>query len=161
MYKLIISTFSMFLLNTLSLHANSKSYSFVGVDTTLSHYNDGFTPSLGIKYGKQVDMLRTTIGFTHAQKSGDTLQTFMLEVDKGLSNAFFQQAKLHPYVGFNYGFVRHDSSDKGYSYGLSGGITYILNHSMDLNLGLQMLKVSKVKDFNDLNNINLSLHYFY
>jgi len=161
MYKLIISTFSMFLLNTLSLHATSKSYSFVGIDSTISHYNSGIAPSLGIKYGKQANMWRTTVGFTHAQKKDNTLQTLMMEVDKGMSTAFFKKFKLHPYLGLNYGFVQHDNSDKGYGYGVSGGATYILNHSMDINIGIQILKVSKVKSFNNINNLNLSLHYFY
>jgi len=163
MYKIIISAFLMFFATTVYLQANTKSYSFVGVDTSLSLYDNIVAPSFGIKYGKQADMYRTTIQFTHAQNGQNKLETLIMEVDHGIKTSLFSSSEIQPYMGLNYGFLLHnnDKNDKGYLYGLTAGISYILNHSMDLNLATQLLKTSKMNDVNSLSNISLSLHYFY
>jgi hypothetical protein len=163
MYKFIISAFSMLFITTVFLEADNKSYSFVGVETSLSLYDDISAPSFGIKYGKQGDMLRTTIELSHAQNGQNKLETLMMEVDRGILTSLFQKSPIQPYVGVNYGFIQHNNNqkDRGYLYGLSLGVSYILSHSMDLNLASQLLKTSKMNDIKDLKNISLSLHYFY
>ena len=163
MYKIIISAFLMFFITTVLLEADNKSYSFVGVETSLSLYDDISAPSFGIKYGKQADMLRTSIQLTHAQNGQNKLETLMMEVDRGILTSLFKKSAIQPYFGLNYGLIQHnnDEKDKGFVYGLSLGVSYILNHSMDLNLASQLLKTSKMNDVKELNNISLSLHYFY
>ena len=161
MYKLIISTFLMFFFSTVWVQANNKSYSFAGIDTGISHYDGTSAPSFGIKYGKQAEMLRTTIEFSYAQMDSNKLQMLLMEVDRGILSSFFKDSKFKPYVGLNYGFMQHNSNDKGYAYGFTGGVTYILDHSIDINLATRILKTSKIKNIKDINTINLSLHYFY
>lgn len=161
MNKLIIPTFLMFIINTPFLSASDKSYSFVGVEMAHNNYANTSSPSLGIKYGRQSDMIRTSISLNHASNKGDNLETLIMQVDRGVLSSLFKNDAIQPYVGFSFGIAQHDGKDKGYLYGINGGVTYILNHSMDINLETRISTASKMNEVSNLNNITLSLHYFY
>jgi hypothetical protein len=161
MNKLIIPTFLMLLINPIFLSANDKSYSFVGVEIAHNSYAHTSSPSFGIKYGRQSDMIRTSINLTHASNSGDNLETLIVQVDRCVLSSLFTNDAIQPYVGFSFGIAQHDGKDKGSLLGLNGGISYILNHSMDINLETRISTASKMNEVSNLNNITLSLHYFY
>jgi opacity protein-like surface antigen len=46
-------------------------------------------------------------------------------------------------------------------YGLNGGFTYIVNNSIDLDLGYRYMKTAKMTNIDKVDDINLALHYFY
>ena len=158
MNKIIIST----LLLT-SLTFADKSYSFFGTQTSFLSYDSVSSPSLGLKYGIQKDMWRTSINLDYATTGRDKLSSLIIQVDKGILKNITQQSPLKPHVGFSFGVLQHQrsSSDKGYGYGLNTGVTYLLNDAIDLDLSYKYMYTTELNEFNSLNTFTLSLHYFY
>ena len=163
MYKIIISTFITLALSSALLKADNNIYSFVGTQTSLSTYNNITAPSLGLKFGKQLDTWRTAISLNYENSDGNALGTILLQADIGVLGHLFQQSKFQPYLGFTLGLIQHKEkqTDNGYGYGINGGITYILNHDFDLDLGYRAMTTSKIDNINNIGNLTLSLHYFY
>jgi len=158
MHKIILST----LLFT-SLSFAEKSYSFVGLQTSFLSYNSVFSPSLGLKYGIQRGMWRSSLNLDYASTGSNRLSSLILQVDKGILKNITQNSPLKPHAGFSLGLLQHSdsSTDKGYGLGLNTGVTYLLNDAIDLDLSYRYLSTTKMNNINSLNSLNLSLHYFY
>jgi len=158
MHKIILSTL---LLTSFSFA--EKSYSFFGGQTSFVNYDSVSSPSLGLKYGIQRGMWRSSINFDYATTSSDTLSSLILQVDKGILKNVTKDSPLKPHAGFSFGLLQHTNSftDKGYGFGLNTGVTYLLNDSIDLDLSYRYLSTSKMQNIGSINTLNLSLHYFY
>jgi len=158
MHKIILSTL---LLTSLSFA--DKSYSFFGAQTSFVNYNNIASPALGLKYGVQKNMWRTTVNLDYATTGSDTLSSLSLQVDKGVLRNVTQNSPLKPYVGASLGLLQYqgDKTDKGYGYGLNTGLTYLLNDAMDIDLDFKYIYATKMDAFNSINTLTLSLHYFY
>ena len=163
MYKIIIPSLLTLSLSSVLLQADNLTYSFVGAQTSVSSYNDITAQSFGIKFGKQVDTWRTSISIDYGKSDGNTLETFLIQADKGVLGDLFQKSLFQPYIGFTLGMIQHkeNKNDQGYGYGINGGVTYILNHDFDVDLGYRILTTTKIDNINNINNLTLSLHYFY
>ena len=59
------------------------------------------------------------------------------------------------------GFIVNYINDKGFVYGVNAGLSYIVNNNIDFDLGYKFLKTSKMKELDKINDLSLSLHYFY
>lgn len=158
MHKFILSTL---LLTSLSFA--QKSYSFFGAETSWLYYNSSTSPSIGLKYGIQRDMWRTSFTLDYASNSSDSLSSLLVQVDKGILKNITKESPFKPYVGFSFGLLQHhgSSTNSGYGYGVNTGVTYLLNDAVDLDLSYRYLSTSKINAFNSLNGLSLSLHYFY
>lgn len=158
MHKIILSTL---LLTSLSFA--EKSYSFFGVNTSYINYDNITSPSLGLKYGIQKGMWRSSLNFDYGSTGNNKLSSLMLQVDKGVLKNSTKNSPFKPHVGFSLGVLQHKNSvtDKGYGLGLNTGITYLLSDAIDLDLSYRFLSTSKMNDISSLNSLNLSLHYFY
>ncbi len=160
-YKLFLP---LFLLLT-PLLASDKSYSFIGIQTGASKIDKNYTPSIGLKYGIQKDNARTSLIYSYDKKSNKKLQMLLLQVDMGIFNNAFKNSYLKPYLGATFGVLEEKRAkltrDRGYVYGLNTGLAYILNGDFDIDLGYRYLKTSKLKNIDEINNLNLSMHYFY
>ena len=147
------------------LLAKEKSYSFIGVQTGMSKIDNKETPSLGLKYGIQQGNARTSIIYSYDKKGDDKFQMLLLQIDMGIFQNAFRDSSLKPYLGATFSILQAKSNqvaqDRGYAYGLNTGLTYILNDNFDLDLDYRYLKTSKLKNIDEINNLNLSMHYFY
>ena len=153
------------LLSLTPLIAKDKSYSFIGIETGISEINNNTTPSLGIKYGVQQGNARTSFTYSYNKNNNDKFQMLLLQIDMGIFNHAFRDSAIKPYLGTTFGLLQANSNglarDRGYVYGLNTGLTYILNNDFDLDVGYRYLKTSKLKNIDEINNLNLSMHYFY
>ena len=158
MNKIIIST----LLLT-SLIFAEKNYTFVGAETSLVNYNGVTSPSIGLKYGVQNAMWRSSLNLEYAKSGSDTLTSFIFEADRGIFTEQSKKSNYKPHVGFSVGSIQHRNSktERGFSYGVNTGVTYLLNKKMDVDLTYRLIKVNQIDAFSSLNSLNLSLHYFY
>ncbi len=146
--------------NQASAQDNEKVYSFLGLHTAYSKYADQSTQSNGIKYGKQSDEWRTGISYNYATDNKKTLQSLIMQMDSGIFSNLFQNIPLKPYAGFALGAMQYEN-DKGYLYGVDGGLTYFLNDEIDIDLGYRFMTTSKVLTVDSIKDLTLSLHYFY
>lgn len=158
MYKVFLIT-----LLTVSLSYANKSYSFLGGQTSFVNYEDVSGASLGLKYGVQRGMWRSSFNLDYSENDGNKLGSLILQVDKGVLKKYSKNSNFKPHVGFSLGVLQHDNktTDKGYGFGLNGGVTYILNDAIDLDLNYRYLNTTKMNQIGSLHHINLSLHYFY
>ena len=147
------------------LLATDKSYSFIGLQTGVSKFENKDTPSIGLKYGLQTGNARTSIIYSYDKKNDDKFQMLLLQIDMGIFKNSFRNSLLKPYLGATFGALEAKSNqserDRGYVYGINTGLAYILNDDFDLDLGYRYLKTSKLKNIDEINNLNLSMHYFY
>ena len=147
------------------LVAKDKSYSFIGLQTGVSKISKNETPSLGVKYGIQQGNSRTSFIYNYDKNGNDRFQMLLLQIDMGIFNNAFRDSALKPYLGATFGVLQANSNqvaqDRGYVYGLNTGLAYILNSDFDLDLGYRYLRTSKLKNIDEINNLNLSMHYFY
>jgi hypothetical protein len=51
--------------------------------------------------------------------------------------------------------------DRGYIYGVDTGLAYIFNDVLDFDLCYKYLKTSKINKIDSINDLTLSMHYFY
>jgi len=158
MHKIILSTL---LLTSLSFA--EKSYSFFGGQTSFVNYDSVSSPSLGLKYGIQRGMWRSSINLDYTLSGSNKLASLILQVDKGIFRNITKNSPLKPHAGFSLGLLQHSTkgTDRGYGVGLNTGVTYLLNESIDLDLSYRFLSTSKIDNVGSLNSLNLSLHYFY
>ena len=145
--------------------ATDTSYSFIGIQTGISKFENRDTPSFGVKYGVQQENSRSSIIYSYDKNGDDKFQMLLLQIDMGIFNNTFENSLLKPYLGTSFGVLQANSNhlarDRGYVYGLNTGLAYILNDDFDLDLGYRYLKTSKLKNIDNINNLNLSMHYFY
>jgi opacity protein-like surface antigen len=83
-----------------------------------------------------------------------------MQMDSGIFSNLFQNIPLKPYAGFALGAMQYEN-DKGYLYGVDGGLTYFLNDEIDIDLGYRFMTTSKVLTVDSIKDLTLSLHYFY
>jgi len=150
-----------------SLFANEQLYSFIGIQTSASKFDNSYTPTIAIKYGKQSKDIRTSIAYSYANKSSNTFQSLIMQVDSGILNQTFKDIAFKPYLGASFGVIQQKNkkllgyNDKGFVYGINTGFSYVINNDMDFDLGYRFLKTSKMKELEQINDLSLSLHYFY
>ena len=147
------------------LLAKEKSYEFIGVQTGMSKIDNKETPSLGVKYGVQQGNSRTSFVYNYDKSGDDKFQMLLLQVDMGIFKNIFIDSRVKPYLGASFGVLESSNNqlekDRGYVYGINTGLAYILNDDFDLDLGYRYLKTFKLKNIDEINNLNLSMHYFY
>lgn len=158
MHKLIIST-----LLLITFSSAETSYSFLGAQTSYVNYENVSAPSIGLKYGVQRGMWRSSFNLDYSEANNNQLNSLILQVDKGVLQQSSKNSLFKPHVGFSLGILQHDKSqtDKGYAYGVNTGVTYLLNNAIDLDLSYRYLTTEKMNSMNSLHSLNLSLHYFY
>lgn len=146
---------------------NGSTYSFIGVQGSVSDYDGISTPTLALKYGQQSSAWRTAISYNFAQNSDDQFQSLIAQVDYGVLTELFAELPLKPYVGFSLGMIQHANdtnsidTDYGYLYGLNGGINYVLNNDFDIDLGYRYMRTNKLESLDSMSDIMLSLHYYF
>jgi len=156
-----------FLLLTSAIHADNKIYSFIGVQTSASKFEDVSTPTVGVKYGKQTENMRTSFSYNYGANGSDYYQTLLIQMDTGILTSTFRDIALKPYVGATVGVMQQNNDsfvptrDRGYVYGANAGFTYILNDTIDLDLGYRYLKTSKLENIDNINDLTFSMHFFY
>jgi len=166
MKKFILLFLSIILFST-SLVANEKLYSFIGIQASSTKFDKLSTPTIGIKYGKQSKEMRTSIAYSYANKSSNTFQSLIMQVDSGILTQTFKDIAFKPYLGISFGLIQQKNKellgydDKGVVYGINSGFSYIVNNNIDFDLGYRFLKTSKMKELEQINDLSLSLHYFY
>ena len=150
-----------------TMQADDKIYSFIGVQTAVSKFENVSAPTIGVKYGKQSKNMRTSISYNYGEKSSHYYQTLLMQIDTGILTNTFRDIALKPYVGATVGIMQQNDDslvpriDRGYVYGVDAGLTYILNDTVDLDLGYRFLKTSKLENIDKLSDLTFSMHYFY
>ena len=150
----------------------TEMYDFIGIQTGLSSVNaanksgsNGIAPSIGFKYGQQTSDWRTAIYYNYAHHSNENFHSVVAQVDHGILMEAFAAFPFKPYIGFSLGMMKH--SGNGYSnsdfiYGINTGLNYVLNNHMDIDLSLQHMRTGgKLENLDGMNNLNLSLHYYF
>ena len=158
MHKIIIS-----LLLLTSITIAEESYTFIGVNTSLIKHNSVSSSSIGLKYGVQNKMWRSSLNLEYAKDGQDTLTSFIFQADKGIFKNSVKHLNLKPHVGFSLASIQHKNTktERGFGYGINTGVTYLLNQKTDLDLTYRYMKVNQIDALNSINSLNLSLHYFY
>ncbi len=150
----------------------TEMYEFMGIQTGVSSVNikaesgsDILAPSIGFKYGQQTSQWRTAIYYNFAQNSDDKFHSVVAQIDYGVLTEAFANAPFKPYIGFSIGIMQHssdDGSNSDFIYGVDTGVNYVLNNNIDIDLGFQhMLTSSKLKSLDGMNNLSVSLHYYF
>lgn len=155
------------MLNSISYASDGieEMYGFVGIQASATQYDNISSPSIGLKYGQQTASWRTAISYNYGEDSNDRFQSLIIQMDKGILTDAFKNIPFKPYLGFSLGLVEHSGNtvgtDRGYLYGLNGGFNYVLNNSIDIDLGYRYMVSSKLKDIDNNTNLMLSLHYYF
>jgi opacity protein-like surface antigen len=166
MKKTILLFLPLLLFSTV-LYSNDKLYSFIGVQSSVSQFDNFSTPTIGLKYGKQSKDMRTSIGYRYGNTSNNTFQSLIMQIDSAILGQTFKDIVFKPYVGASFGLMQHKNikllgyDDKGFVYGINTGLSYIVNNNIDLDLGYRFLKTSKMKNIDTINDISFAMHYFY
>jgi len=166
MKKFILLCLPILLIST-TLYGNEKLYSFIGVQASVSKFDKLSTPTLGLKYGKQSKDMRTAIAYRYGNKSSNTFQSLIMQIDSAILTQTFKNIPFKPYLGASFGVMQHKNrellgyDDKGFVYGINTGLSYIVNNNIDLDLGYRFLKTSKMKEIDTINDISFAMHYFY
>jgi len=158
--------FILFLLNSTvsGYDAIDRLYTFIGVQTAYTQYDNIDAPTIGFKYGKQNSEWRTALIYNYAVNSNDTFHSLIIQVDRGVLTEIFRDVPYKPYIGFSLGAMQHKNNlmtDKGYLYGGNIGFNYVLNNEMDIDLGYRYMSASKLKKINNRGDFALSLHYYF
>jgi len=156
---------SLILLST-SLSATDKSYSFLGIQAGNSFIEGKSISTVGLKYGVQTRKYRTSINYNYGKNSDGIYQTLITQIDTGILIHTFKNSLLKPYAGLSFGIMQEKNRissiiDKGYLYGVNTGLAYIFNDALDFDLGYRYLKTSKLNKIDSINDLTLSMHYFY
>ena len=156
---------SLILLST-SLLASDKSYSFLGIQAGNSFVEGNSVATVGLKYGVQTRKYRTSISYNYGAKSNLNYQTVIAQVDVGIFKNTFKNTSVKPYAGLAFGAMQEKNKltsvkDRGYVYGGSLGLAYIFNDALDFDLAYRYLATSKLNNIDAINDLSLSMHYFY
>ena len=139
-------------------------YSFIGVQGGYSTYDNIDAPTIGISYGKQNSEWRTKINYNYANGSNNDFHSLIIQVDRGIFTELFMDYPFKPYIGFSLGIMEHTKgsfNDIGYLFGGDIGVNYVLNNSMDIDLGYKYMDTKKLKKIGDRGDLMLSLHYYF
>jgi len=166
--KKINTLFLPFILLVNMAQANDeKVYSFIGVQTSATQFEDKTTPTIGFRYGMQSSNARTAISYNYGKKSSNSYHTLIMQMDTGIFSNTFADSKLKPYVGASLGVMQHNNKDlssprdRGYLYGVNAGVSYIVNDIIDLDLGYKFLKTENLNNIDSINDLTFAMHYFY
>jgi opacity protein-like surface antigen len=139
-------------------------YTFIGVQTAYTQYDNVDAPTIGFTYGKQNSKWRTAINYNYAFSSDHTYHSAIIQVDKGVLTEVFRDYPFKPYLGFSLGAMQHRKDgeiDNGYLFGGNAGFNYVLNHVIDIDLGYRYMSTSKFKNLNNRGDFIFSLHYYF
>jgi len=138
--------------------ADEKLYQFMGIDSSIDSIDGKANLSFGAKYGQQNGLWRTTLNFN----TSSDYQAFILQSDRAIFQKAFKPYQLKPYMGFNFGYMGSSLSgvDSGLIYGANMGVNYVMDDHYDIDLGYRYM-MTKTQSGAGLNNLILSLHYFY
>jgi len=138
--------------------ANDKLYQFMGINSSIDRIDGKTNLSLGAKYGQQNGLWRTSLNLN----ASTDYQAFIVQSDRAIFKDAFETYQLKPYMGFAFGYLGSSLKgvDSGLVYGGDLGLNYIFNDKYDIDLGYRYL-VTNGKNNAGLNNLILSLHYFY
>jgi len=167
MKKLNRLFFPILLLTSIAIQADDKIYSFIGIQASTAEFEDTTAPTIGLKYGKQSENMRTSISYSYGGKSDKDYQSLIMQIDTGVLTNSFRDIALKPYVGVSFGVMQQKdnsvipSRDRGYVYGANAGVSYLLNDAVDLDLSYRYLKTSKLENIDNINDFIFSMHYFY
>ena len=165
--KKINKLFLPILLLASALHADDKVYSFIGVQTSASKFENTSIPTIGVKYGKQSNNMRTSLSYNYGEDGSNYYQTLLMQIDTGILTRTFRDIALKPYVGATIGLMQQNDDglipnrDRGYLYGANAGLTYIFNDAIDLDLAYRYLKTSQLENIDKVSDLTFSMHYFY
>ncbi len=170
--KIILSLLIFSSLGYSSNDGITEVYEFIGIQTGVSSVNtqsksgsDILAPSIGFKYGQQTSQWRTAIYYNFGQHSDEKFHSLVAQIDYGVLTEAFADFPFKPYIGLSLGIMQHscdDYSNSDFIYGVNTGVNYVLNNSMDLDLNFQhMLTGSELANLDGMNNLNLSLHYYF
>ena len=156
---------SLILLST-SLSATDKSYSFLGIQAGSSFVKSNSVPTVGLKYGVQTRKYRTSLSYAYGRTSNLNYQTLIAQVDIGILKNTFKNSSVKPYAGLSFGAMQEKNKltsvkDRGYVYGANIGLAYIFSDTLDFDLGYRYLETSKLNNIDAINDLSLSMHYFY
>jgi len=156
---------SLILIST-SLSATEKSYSFLGIQTGKSFIENTSISTIGLRYGVQTRKYRTSLNYNYGENSNSSYESLITQIDTGILINTFKNSLLKPYAGFSFGVMQEKNSitsirDRGYIYGVNTGLAYIFNDAFDFDLCYKYLKTSKLKKIDSINDLTLSMHYFY
>jgi opacity protein-like surface antigen len=149
------------------MNTDNKVYSFIGMQTSATTFENDTTPTIGLKYGKQSENMRTSLSYSYGADGSNYYQTLFMQMDTGILTHTFKDIPLKPYMGATIGLLQQNDDtviptrDRGYAYGVDVGFTYILNDKIDLDLGYRFLETSKLENIDKINDLTFSMHYFY
>jgi hypothetical protein len=139
-------------------YANDKLYQFMGINSSIDMIDGKTNLSFGAKYGQQNGLWRTSLNLN---ASAD-YQAFIVQSDKAIFKEAFKTYQLKPYMGFAFGYMGSSLKgvESGLLYGGNLGVNYVFNDRYDIDFGYRYL-VTNGENSAGLNNLILSLHYFY
>jgi len=148
-----------------TLSANDKIYSFIGIQAASSNIEDTNVPTIGLKYGQQSENIRTSLSYNYGKNSNNDYHLVIVQMDTGILSNTFTDSSIKPYIGASLGYMYNKRSGNenknGLLYGANAGLTYIVNDSIDLDLGYRFMKANKIDDIDSLNDVTFSMNYFY
>jgi len=155
--KTITNLYISLILISTSLSATDKSYSFLGIQAGNAFLEGQSTPTIGVKYGVQTRQYRTSLNYQYGENSDGSHETLMAQIDTGVLINLFR---------ISFGVMQEKDSissirDRGYIYGVNTGLAYIFNDALDFDLCYKYLKTSKINKIDSINDLSLSMHYFY
>ena len=165
--KTINKLFLPLLILTSIASADEKIYSFIGIQTSASTFENTSVPTIGVKYGKQSNNYRTSIAYNYGADGANHYQTAMVQIDTGILSNTLKGIPFKPYMGVSVGVMQQNNNnliqkrDRGYIYGGNAGFTYILNDAIDLDLAYRFLKTSKLENIDKIEDVTFAMHYFY
>ena len=164
--KTITNLYISLILISTSLSAADKSYSFLGIQAGNAFLEGQSTPTFGVKYGVQTRQYRTSLNYQYGENSDGSHETLMAQIDTGVLVNLFRNSLFKPYAGISFGVMQEKDSissirDRGYIYGVNTGLAYIFNDALDFDLCYKYLKTSKINKIDSINDLSLSMHYFY
>ena len=170
--KILLSLFAMSSIGYSSNDGITEMYDFIGVQTGISSVSgkgksgsDVIAPSIAFKYGQQTAEWRTAIYYNFTYNSHDKFHSIIAQVDHGVFMEHFTDLPFKPYLGFSVGMMQHNfkgGSNSDFVYGVNTGVNYVLNNTMDLDLGFQHMRMGgKLENLDSITNLSLSLHYYF
>jgi len=161
--KIVIIFLSTGLLNAYS-DGTDDVYTFIGLQSAYTQYDNIDAPTIGFSYGKQNSEWRTAVNYNYANSSNHTYHSAIIQVDKGVLTELFRDYPFKPYLGFSLGAMqyRKDSIvDNGYLFGGNAGFNYVVNNLIDVDFGYRYMSTSKFNNLKDRGDFILSLHYYF
>jgi len=124
----------------------------------------------GIRAGIQTNVWRTM--FT-VESNFESYQAFLIEADRTVVAGLIE-GKGRIYLGVSGGWIKFygdrttiydnvlvDFEDYGYAYGGNFGFMYYLSDQVDLSLEYRYLLTSSSCSLDDIQGVNVALHYFF